>query len=165
MKEHLKVSDEAWLATALLHRDHPDREDFMLAEIHARARAEFGDERPGVWQHIVGHCVASNKPSPASYRMLHQSGRGRSRLFRHGDPIHPGRRSGRMHPSKSEIPAKYWPLLEWYEKDYAPGGGSPPSSAAPAKLLGFVGAIAAFDLGRMTEAIRAGCERVDESGW
>jgi hypothetical protein len=165
MSEPLKVSDEAWLATALLHRDHPDREDFRLAEIHARARLEFDDERPGVWQHIVGHCVASNKPSPASYRMLHQTERGRRRLFHPGDPYHPGRRSGRTHPAKSDIPAKYWPLLEWYENEYGQGGGTQPSSASPSRLLGFVGAIAAFDLGRMSDAIRAGCEQVDESGW
>jgi hypothetical protein len=161
----LKVADEAWLATALLHREHPERDDFKLSEILERAYREFDDRRPGLWFHIVSHCVGSKKPSPASHRMLHETGRGRRRLFRPGDPCHPGRRKGKLHPEKSDVPAQYLPLLEWYEKDYAGGGSKPGPSSSPATLLGFVGAIAAYDLNKMEEAIRDGCERVDESGW
>ncbi len=165
MKAHLKVADEVWLATALLHHDHPEREDFKLREIRERAGREFRDDRPGVWQHIVGHCVATNKPSPASYRILHQTDRGRRRLFREGDPCHAGRRSGKMRPVRADIPTEYWRLLDWYDKDYQKGGGGMTPSSNPSKLLAFVGAIAAFDLQMMTEAIRAGSEQVDENAW
>jgi hypothetical protein len=36
----LKVADETWIATALLHREHPERDDFAEQEIVARARNE-----------------------------------------------------------------------------------------------------------------------------
>ena len=39
-RHELKVADEVWLATALLHREHPDRADFTVAEIVERARQE-----------------------------------------------------------------------------------------------------------------------------
>ena len=32
-----KVADEVWIATALLHREHPGRLDFTIAEIGGRA--------------------------------------------------------------------------------------------------------------------------------
>ncbi len=89
--------------TALLHREHPDAEDFSLDDIRDRARREFHDDRPGVWQHIVSHCVASNRPNPAQYRMLHGSARGRRRLYRPGDPVHPERK-GKIYPEKRDIP-------------------------------------------------------------
>ena len=69
---NILVADEAWIATALLQHEHPDAEDFSLGEIRDRAQREFHDDRPGVWQHIVSHCVASNRPNPAQYRMLQQ---------------------------------------------------------------------------------------------
>ncbi len=118
------VADEAWLATALLHREHPDAEDFSLDEIRDRARREFHDNRPGVWQHIVSHCVASNRPNPAQYRMLHGSARGRRRLYRPGDPVHPDRK-GKIYPEKRDIPERYRNLVDWYLSDYSkPAPGS-----------------------------------------
>lgn len=159
---NILVADEAWLATALLHREHPDAEDFSLDDIRDRARREFHDNRPGVWQHIVSHCVASNRPNPAQYRMLHGSARGRRRLYRTGDPVHPERR-GKMYPEKRDIPERYHKLLDWYVSDYnkpAPGIGS--SSAGV--WLEFVGLIPAYDLRKMSEAIRD-CERVDPDEW
>jgi hypothetical protein len=36
----IKVADEVWIATALLHRENPKREDFSVSEIVARARRE-----------------------------------------------------------------------------------------------------------------------------
>ncbi len=163
--EQLKVADEAWLATALLHREHPEREDFKLSEIRQRANKEFRDPRPGVWYHIVSHCVASIRPSPASHRMLHATDRGRRRLFRRGDPCHPGRRSGKLYPNRSDLPEEYRSLVDWYENEYSRGGTNLQPSSSPAMLMAFVGAIASYDLGKMAEAIRTGCERVDENAW
>jgi hypothetical protein len=160
----IRVADEAWIATALLHREHPEAEDFALAEIRKRAERDFHDERPGVWYHIVSHCVASNPRSPAQYRMLHETTRGRRRLYRPGDPTHPERK-GKTHPDKDQLPTKYRPLVDWYLEDYirrfAPGA----PSSSPAVLLKFVGAISAFDLQKMSEAISSGCERVDRNEW
>jgi hypothetical protein len=47
----LNVADETWIATALLHREHPDAEDFSAAEIVDRAAREniTGERRPGVY--------------------------------------------------------------------------------------------------------------------
>jgi hypothetical protein len=160
---NLKVADQAWIATALLHREHPSEADFRLSEILERARREFHDRRPGVWAHIVSHCVASNPPSPVNYRMLHETGRGKRRLFRPGDPVHPNR-TGKIYPDTRDIPPKYHDLIEWYVKNYS-RADEPVRSSKPAAFLKFVGAISAFDLQRMSEAIKNGCERVDSSEW
>jgi hypothetical protein len=82
------VADEVWIATALLHREHPDREDFTVAEIVARAREEgvTPQLRPGVYVHATQHCVANRPPNPGRYRMLLETGSNRKRLYRPGDP-------------------------------------------------------------------------------
>jgi len=161
---NILVADEAWLATALLHRENPDAQDFSLDDIRDRARHEFHDNRPGVWQHIISHCVAENRPNPAQYRMLHGSGRGRRRLYRPGDPVHPDRK-GKMYPEKRSIPERYHSLVDWYLRDYVKRGSSPAGSSSPAVLLRFVGLIPAYDLEKMSQAIKAGCERVDATEW
>jgi hypothetical protein len=145
-----------------LHREHPDAEDFSLDEIRDRARREFHDNRPGVWQHIVSHCVASNRPNPAQYRMLHGSARGRRRLYRPGDPVHPDRK-GKIYPEKRDIPERYRSLVDWYLKNYSQRKTQVTSSRAR-DLLQFVGLIPAYDLERMKEAIKD-CERVDLNEW
>jgi len=159
---NILVADEAWLATALLHKEHPDAEDFSLHDIRDRARREFHDSRPGVWQHIVSHCVASNRPNPAQYRMLHSTGRGRRRLYRSGDPAHPDRK-GKTHPEKRDIPERYRSLVNWYLSDYSRRKPQVPSSRAR-DLLQFIGLIPPYDLERMKEAIKD-CERVDPNEW
>jgi hypothetical protein len=156
------VADEAWLATALLHREHPDAEDFSLDDIRDRARREFHDNRPGVWQHIVSHCVAANRPNPAQYRMLHGSARGRRRLYRPGDPVHPDRK-GKIYPEKRIIPERYRSLVDWYLNDYSQSRPRVTSGRAR-DLLQFIGLIPAYDLERMKEAIKD-CERVDPNEW
>jgi hypothetical protein len=161
---NILVADEAWLALALLHREQPDAEDFSLDEIRERSLKEFHDRRPGVWQHVVSHCVASNPPNPAQYRMLHSTARGRRRLYRRGDPVHPKRR-GKVHPEKRDIPERYRSLVDWYVEEYDRNGGGVPGSSSPAVLLGFVGMIPAYDLQKMAEAIASACERVDASEW
>jgi hypothetical protein len=158
------VADEAWLATALLHRENPGAEDFSLDEIRDKAFSEFRDRRPGVWQHIVSHCVASNAPNPAQYRMLHSTGRGRRRLYRNGDTVHP-ERHGKSYPSKRDLPEQYRPLVDWYLTEYNRKGESSGGSSSPAIMLGFVGLIPAYDLQKMSEAIASACERVDSSEW
>jgi hypothetical protein len=160
---NLLVADEAWLATALLHREHPEAEDFSLDEIEQRSFKEFHDRRPGVRQHIVSHCVASNPPNPAQYRMLHSTGRGRRRLYRKGDPVHPERK-GKIYPERPALPERYRPLVDWYLRQYQ-SAASHQGSSSPEVLLGFVGLIPAYDLQKMSEAIASGCERIDANEW
>jgi hypothetical protein len=116
----VKVADETWLATALLHREHPDRADFTISEIVERAEREklTPKLRPGVRVHATTHCVAELAPSPARLCMLHVSGPGRRRLFQPGDPIHPARAGGKTAPHEAELPEAYRALLAWYERDY-----------------------------------------------
>ena len=79
----LKVADEVWIATALLHRENPKREDFSVAEIVSRARREntSGEIRPGVQVHAYLHCVANRPPKPGRYRILYATGKSTRRLF------------------------------------------------------------------------------------
>lgn len=111
-----RVADEVWIVTALLHRERPDAEDFSVEEILRRVTEEnlAGVLRPGVYVHIVQHCVANRAPNPGRYRMLLETAEGRRRLFRKGDPYHPGRDGAKIIPDREEIPAEYRPLLEWY---------------------------------------------------
>ena len=120
----LRVADEVWIATALLHRRHPDRSDFTVGEIVRQAEAEeiAGARRPSIQVHAYQHCVANKAPNPSRHRMLFEPARGRRRLFRPGDPYHPAR-TGRQLPDAGDIPPPYGALIDWYRNEYTGGGG------------------------------------------
>jgi len=117
ISEQIKVADEVWVATALLHREHPERCDFKLEEIVERAAQEAGHEplRPGVYVHVVQHCVANRPPNPGRYRMLFETAPGRRRLFRKGDIYHPAREGSKVTPDPNDLPRAYGELLRWYD--------------------------------------------------
>lgn len=129
-RHELKVADEVWIATALLHREYPERDDFSVAEIVERARKEglTPQLRPGVYVHAIQHCVANRPPNPGRYRMLLETGPNRRRLYRAGDPADEARRGGKVTPVRAAIPSRYHPLLDWYEKDYAHRRGRTPEA-------------------------------------
>ena len=116
----LKVADEVWIATALLHREHADRKDFTVQEIIARARSEniTGTLRPGVSVHAYLHCVANRPPNSAQYRMLYATEESARRLFRQSDDADP-RRKGKITPEAEDVPPQYRHLLDWYRNEYA----------------------------------------------
>ncbi|HEV2961450.1 MAG TPA: hypothetical protein VG649_06450 [Candidatus Angelobacter sp.] len=116
-KTQLKVADEVWIATALLHREHPERSDFTLTEVVERARKEGLSKpfRSGVYVHVVQHCVANRAPNPGRYRMLFETSPSHRRLFRKGDSYHPEREGGKINPNKEDLPHGYTGLLNWYE--------------------------------------------------
>jgi hypothetical protein len=113
---HIKVADEVWIAAALLHREHPDRVDFEIEEILQRATKEAGRRplRPGVYVHVVQHCVANRPPNPGRYRMLFETSPGRRRLFRNGDSYDPAREGAKVVPAGEDIPPEYSALVDWY---------------------------------------------------
>lgn len=158
----IRVADQAWIGVALLHREHPDREDFRTDEILTRAKKEFGELAPGVRQHLGTHAVASVVPSPGKYRMFTRTGHGRLRLYRVGDPIHP-QRTGKAVPNRHDIPEKYWDLLDWHKRSQNKPVAKEQRSGRtdPAAYLAFVGLIPAYDLKRMEEAIQRDCENVE----
>ena len=116
----MKIADEIWVATALLHYENPSRRDFTVAEIVGRALAENPEAgfRPGLPIHASNHCVATKSPNPARHRMLAETARGRRRLFRDGDAFHPYRTGGKVCPDRQELPENYVHLLDWYEGIY-----------------------------------------------
>ena len=112
----LKVADEVWIAAALLHREHPEAQDFTVDEIVERARRE-GLHKPlrrGVYVHVIQHCVANRPPNPGRYRMLFETASGRRRLFRKGDSYHADRDGAKITPEREELPYGYSGLLSWY---------------------------------------------------
>ena len=113
---HTKVADEVWIVTALLHRERPKRPDFTIEEIMERAAKEAGKEplRPGVYVHVVQHCVANRPPNPGRYRMLFETTPGRRRLFRTGDTYDPAREGSKVVPAREDLPEEYRSLLDWY---------------------------------------------------
>jgi hypothetical protein len=113
----IKIADEVWLATALLHREDPTRSDFTLQEIVERAAKEgiIDERRPGVYVHAALHCVANRPPNPGRYRMLYETRPKYRRLFRLGDSYDPQREGSKITPEADEIPLRYAELLRWYE--------------------------------------------------
>ena len=124
----VRLADEVWIATALLHREHPRAVDFSLKEIEARLAREriTGEPRPGVYPHISVHCVANRPPDNGRYRMLFETAPSRRRLFRPGDPYHPRREGGKITPERDEIPSRYHSLLDWYERERTPAADADP---------------------------------------
>lgn len=112
----LKVADEVWIAAVLLHRDHPEATDFSIEEIVDLARKKnlYGSLRPGVYVHVLQHCVANRPPNPGRYRMLFEVADGRRRLFREGDNYHPAREGAKITPTREDLPYGYSGLLAWY---------------------------------------------------
>lgn len=110
---------EVFIATTLLHRENPERKDFMIREIVNRAAHEnlAGELRSGVSVHASQHCCANRAPNPANHRMLYATGRSTRRLLLPGDEIHP-QRTGKIFPAPGEVPEKYLPLLEWARERY-----------------------------------------------
>ena len=126
MTNSIRVADEVWIATALLHRQYPDERDFTVGEIVRRAETEkiTGTEplRPGVQVHAYLHCVANKPPNPGRYRMLFETSKGRRRLFRPSDPCDPGRSVGKDVPRDEEIPPEYGELIDWYRNEFVRNG-------------------------------------------
>src|SRR5258708_8427768 len=101
----------------MLHKRFPERADFEIDEIVESAR-KLGltkPLRPGVYVHVVQHCVANRPPNPGRYRMLFETAPGRRRLFRKGDSYHPGREKGKITPRREAMPHGYDGLIGWYE--------------------------------------------------
>ncbi len=136
--EPLRIADGVWIATALLHREYPDRPDFTESEIQARFLSEGlprGKNLSSLPTNINSHCVANRprsrkKSDPTKlqggpYRILYETRSGFRRLYRLGDDFHPDRAQPRTPsktiPKKAEIPERYWDLLEWYERWVKPG--------------------------------------------
>ena len=126
MASQVKVADEVWLATAILHRAHPDRTDFTIDEIMAAAESTDVTGmplRPGVKVHVYQHCVANKAPNPGRYRMLYETSTGRRRLFRPGDPCHPSRATGKDVPARDALPMEHRGLIDWYHDVFSGGTG------------------------------------------
>ncbi len=130
----VRLADQVWIATALLHVEEPGREDFLASEIVERAAREFGGVRPGLPAHAYSHCVANRAPSPTGYRMLFATGPNRRRLYRPSDAADPSRH-GKMAPRREEIPATYHGLLDWYEREWTPSAAALPEEPDPILAL------------------------------
>jgi hypothetical protein len=137
-KPGVKVADEVWITAALLHREQPGRPDFTIEEILERATREqiAGPVRPGVYVHVVQHCVANRPPNPGRYRMLYETAPGRRRLFRPGDAYHPEREGAKITPSSEDIFHAYAGLLAWYRDWCASAAKTAPEADPLLELLG-----------------------------
>jgi hypothetical protein len=120
----IKIADEIFLATALLHRENPEREDFTISEIVQRAGKEnlAGQLRPGVRVYASLHCVANRAPNPGRDRVLYATGERTRRLLLSRDDVHPGR-TGKVWPDPEDIPPQYREIIDWAKQRY--GTGSP----------------------------------------
>jgi hypothetical protein len=117
LEQVVKVADEVWIATALLHNENPSKPDFAVEEIVERARKERLTQtlRPGVYIHAQMHCVANRPPNPGRYRMLFETRPGYRRLYCASDPFDPKRDGSKIVPLASDIPERFRRLIPWFE--------------------------------------------------
>lgn len=110
---------EVFLATALLHRENPERQDFTIQEIVNRVAREnlTGSLRSGINVHASQHCVANKAPNPAKHRMLFATGKHTRRLVLPNDEAHPDR-TGKIFPDSDALPDRYRPLLQWAKERF-----------------------------------------------
>jgi hypothetical protein len=115
----INIANEVFIATALLHREHPDREDFTIAEIVERAAKEnlVGELRPGVRVQASLNCVANRAPRAGCCRMLYATSDCTRRLLRSLDDVHP-QRTGKIWPEPDDVPPQYGELIEWTKQRY-----------------------------------------------
>jgi len=78
IKPTIKVADEVWVATLMLHQRHPERLDFSIEEMveiaaSAKELRLMGPMRTGFSVNVVQHCVANRPPNPGRYRMLFET--------------------------------------------------------------------------------------------
>jgi hypothetical protein len=120
-ENYIKVADEVWIATALLHKENLKQKSFSVKEIVNKVKQEniFGKLRPGIKQYIYSDCVANIEAKSGNYRILIKIKKGRYRLYKDSDKelCHPSR-NGKTIPDKHEIPKKYQKLLKWYKEEY-----------------------------------------------
>lgn len=134
--DELIVADAVWIATALLHEQHPDAPGFSTEAIVKRVlelHLTRGEQRT-ILQHVNQHCVANRKPQPNRSRMLYALGQGVRRLFREGDRGVPERDGAPTHPQWSALPQRYRYLEQWYEE-----WGRPIRPAEKDPLLALIG--------------------------
>ena len=138
--ENIRIADECWVALALLHRENPGRLSFSPGEVFNRLKEEGinPEVHSGVKPHIYLHNVANRPPNSARYRLFYRLEDGTLRLFRPSDDWHPSR-SGKTKPERSELPEKYRPLLDWYDKEYCSGGSSLSEDSDPVLQMWGVG--------------------------
>ena len=118
----LKIHEEVFIATALLHRENPERPDFSVTEILDRIKdLHLTDPlRSGVRTHIHSHCVANVRPDGGRYRTLYAAG-DRRRLLLAGDDVHP-ERTGVIFPEADSLPPQYRELVTWAKQRYEKSG-------------------------------------------
>jgi hypothetical protein len=112
----LSAADAVWVATALLHRDHPRKKAFSVQEIVRRVEMENLSSRQPmtIYQHANQHCVANRPPNNARLSMLVETPDGLRRLYHRGDPIDPQRMGARHLPDPASLTEGYRHLLDWY---------------------------------------------------
>jgi len=116
----IKVADEVWIGTALLHYEKPSAKSFSNNQILYRIKQEniFGAIRPDIQTHIISHCVANKPAQPNRCRMLYSLRDGTKRLFRDTDNCDLSRVNGKTKPNEEDVPEKYRYLLNWYNGEY-----------------------------------------------
>jgi hypothetical protein len=144
MLVEMLIADRIWVATALLHQQHPLRSDFTKDEIRQKLAEEGlleGVKEGSINAHLKEHCVANVPPSSGKYRMLFETEPEKYlRLFRPGDLTHPARiqrrKPSKTTPRREEIPAKYWRLLDWYATWNASPDSPTPAASTPSSSGG-----------------------------
>src|SRR5271157_10512 len=108
-KPTIKVADEVWVATLMLHQRYPERPDFLIEEIvefagSAKELRFMGPLRPGFYVHVVQHCVANRPPNPGRNGWFLEPRRGAGVCFAMATHITLNERAGRFRLNRRICP-------------------------------------------------------------
>lgn len=124
VRRDMSIRVEIWLAAASLH-DKGHRV-ITTEELQDEVKRLFDDVRPGVLHFINAHANASAPKNLAVvYNYLFRVERGRHRLCRVTDAVHPSRVGSPLWPEQADVHQRFWPLwrkwVAWQQKgDPAP---------------------------------------------
>ncbi len=116
----LPPSDAVWIATALLHYEHPDRQSFPSDGIvssvlqHGLTHAT----RTVVADFVDRLAVSNRKPEVETERvsMLFALPDGTRRVFQTLDSVERERWGAAGHPAWETLPQEFYYLRDWYER-------------------------------------------------
>ncbi len=137
----LTVADAVWVAAATIQREAQrsgelkEGVDIELMAAAVQALHLTQAERQSIVQHIRQHCVANKEPQPNRSCVLFATDDRNRRLYRIGDPRHPGREGAPTHPKWERLPEQFKDLQDWYESVW----NSPSALIANDPLLNAIG--------------------------
>lgn len=133
----MNVPTIIWIATATLHKLHPNRTSFTTKEIRdviidQGLRPEIAITTINVY--LTSYAVSTSPVLVDNVRYLLKLTRGVYRLWADGDNYHESRKDGRKYPTSERL-GEFASLLDWYFNTYVPNRGKYEQPDQPPSII------------------------------